>query len=141
MLYAIALLKNVIVYMMRTLMLQNSKQPAPNSRPAPLSLQEKHARAEKELEKFTRLAAQPNLSPGAAALASAMKRSLQAELVLSQKALDYAQPHPDPEIEKNLALYRLLRLPLPTSPSPASPSTSDETETSAPRTSPPSPNS
>jgi hypothetical protein len=34
-----------------------------------------------------------------------------AELKLSQKALDYAKPHADPEVERKLALYRLFRLP------------------------------
>jgi hypothetical protein len=42
-----------------------------------------------------------------------MKRSAIAELKLSQKALDYARPHEDPEVEKALVLYRLFRLPLP----------------------------
>jgi hypothetical protein len=32
---------------------------------------------------------------------------------LSQKALDYAKPHEDPEVERKLVLYRLFRLPLP----------------------------
>jgi hypothetical protein len=74
----------------------------------PLTLEEKH-----ELVKFTRLAALPDLSPGEAALALTMKRSAIAELKLSQKALDYAKPHEDPEVERALALYRLFRLPLP----------------------------
>jgi hypothetical protein len=63
--------------------------------------------------KFTRLAALPDLSPGEAALALTMKRSAIAELKLSHKALDYARPHEDPEVEKTLVLYRLFRLPLP----------------------------
>jgi hypothetical protein len=42
-----------------------------------------------------------------------MKRSAIAELKLSQKALDYARPHEDPEVERALGLYRLFRLPLP----------------------------
>jgi hypothetical protein len=53
------------------------------------------------------------LSPGQAGLALTMKRSAIAELKLSQKALDYAKPHEDPEVERALALYRLFRLPLP----------------------------
>ena len=112
---------------------------APMSKP--LTLQEKHELALAKVAKFTRLAALPDLSPGEAALALTMKRSAIAELKLSQKALDYARPHEDPEVEKNLALYRLLGLPLPTSPSPESPSTSDETGTSAPKTSPLPPSS
>jgi hypothetical protein len=31
----------------------------------------------------------------------------------SVKALDYAKPHEDPEVERKLVLYRLFRLPLP----------------------------
>jgi hypothetical protein len=58
-------------------------------------------------------AALPNLNPGEAALALIMKGSAIAELKLSQKALNYARPHEDPEVEKVLALYRLFRLPLP----------------------------
>jgi hypothetical protein len=79
----------------------------------PLTLQEKHERALAKVAKFTRLAALPDLSPGEAALALTMKRSAVAELKLSQKALDYAKPHEDPEVEKALVLYRLFRLPLP----------------------------
>jgi hypothetical protein len=48
-----------------------------------------------------------------AALALTMKRSAIAELKLSQKALDYARQHEDPEIERMFVLYRLFRLPLP----------------------------
>jgi hypothetical protein len=48
-----------------------------------------------------------------AALALTMERSAIAELKLSQKALDYARPHEDPEVERKLVLYRLFRLPLP----------------------------
>jgi hypothetical protein len=66
-----------------------------------------------KVAKFTRLAALPDLSPGESALALTMKRSAIAELKLSQKALDYAKPYEDPEVEKGLVLYRLFRLPLP----------------------------
>jgi hypothetical protein len=79
----------------------------------PLTLQEKHELALAKVAKFTRLAALPDLSPGEAALAQTMKRSAIAELKLSQKALDYARPHEDPEVERKLVLYRLFRLPLP----------------------------
>jgi hypothetical protein len=79
----------------------------------PLTLQEKHEIALAKVAKFTRLAALPDLSPGEAALALTMKRSAIAELKLSQKALDYAKPHEDPQVEKALVLYRLFRLPLP----------------------------
>jgi hypothetical protein len=79
----------------------------------PLTLQQKHELALAKVAKFTRLAALPDLSPGEAALALTMKRSAIAELKLSQKALDYAKPHADPEVEKGLVLYRLFRLPLP----------------------------
>jgi hypothetical protein len=79
----------------------------------PLTLQQKHQRALAKVAKFTRLAALPDLSPGEAALALTMKRSAIAELKLSQKALDYARPHEDPEVERALRLHRLFRLPLP----------------------------
>jgi hypothetical protein len=79
----------------------------------PLTLQQKHELALAKVAKFTRLAALTDLSPGEAALALTMKRSAIAELKLSQKALDYARPHEDPEVERKLVLYRLFRLPLP----------------------------
>jgi hypothetical protein len=79
----------------------------------PLTLEEKHELALAKVAKFTRLAALPDLSPGEAALALTMKRSAIAELKLSQKALDYARAHEDPEVERKLVLYRLFRLPLP----------------------------
>jgi hypothetical protein len=59
------------------------------------------------------MATLPNLSLGKTALALTMKRSALAELKLSQKALDYAKPHDDPELERKLVLYRLFWLPLP----------------------------
>jgi hypothetical protein len=79
----------------------------------PLTLQQKHELALAKVAKFTRLAALTDLSPGEAALALTMKRSAIAELKLSQKALDYARQHEDPEIERMFVLYRLFRLPLP----------------------------
>jgi hypothetical protein len=124
-------------------MSQNMNPSRPNSPPSapPLSLQDKHVLAQQKVERFGRMLNHPRLSPGAAELALNMHRSAKAELALSEKALRYAEPHPDPEVEKKLTLYRSLHLPLPTSPSAASPSTSDETGTSAPRTSPQSPSS
>jgi hypothetical protein len=78
-----------------------------------LSLQQRYDRAARAFEDYSNLAASPNFSPRAAAWARNMARSAKASMVLGQKALDYQKPHPDPEIEKRLALYRLFRLPLP----------------------------
>ena len=107
-----------------------------NKSPAsqPLSLQEKHERVLQDVAKWSSLAQNPVLSPRAALVAHNMERSSRAELALSEKALQYAEPNSDPEVEKNLNLYRLLQLPLPTSTPRANPSTSAKTETSAPKT-------
>jgi hypothetical protein len=103
-------------------MRKNNMQPS-----EPLSLEQKHARALVQVERFSKPL--PGLSPGAEELRLNMLRSWQAALALSRKALEYERPHPDPETEKNLSLYRSLGLPLPTSPSPDNPPTSGKTET------------
>ena len=113
---------------------RKSQRPKPSAQPKPLSLPERVALAKQKAEKWGRAVLLPNLEPGEAALAATMKRSAEAELALGHKALAYNQPNADPEVEKNLALYRLLRLPLPTSQPLGTPSTSDSRGTSEPRT-------
>lgn len=54
------------------------------------SLPEKLAKAQADVERWTRLAASPNLSPAAAALAHQQMQSAQAAVKLRQKAMDYA---------------------------------------------------
>ncbi len=76
-------------------------------------LQERQAKSLADLERFQQLAADPKLSPRAAAAAHHLARSAAASVRLGEKALAYATPHPDPETEKTLSLYRSLQLPLP----------------------------
>ena len=75
----------------------------------PLSLQEKHDLAQRKVAKFTLAVSLPNLTPGEMALAVSMLRSARAELKLSHKALEYAKPHSDPEVEQRLRLYAAAR--------------------------------
>lgn len=104
------------------------------SQEQPLSLQEKFARASQDVAKWSGLAQNSALSPRAALVARNMEQSSRAELSLREKALQYAEPNSDPEVEKNLNLYRLLRLPLPISTQAGAASTSAKTETSEPKT-------
>ena len=53
------------------------------------SLRAKRDLAQRNVDKFTRLAAAPNLSPKAAALARNMLRSYRAEVALREMALTY----------------------------------------------------
>jgi hypothetical protein len=52
---------------------------------------------------LNRLAASPNLSPQATTAARNFARSAAASVRLGQKAIDYQQPHPDPETERSQA--------------------------------------
>jgi hypothetical protein len=93
---------------------QNTNLSKPNPQPKqPLSLAEKHDLALAKVAKFTRAVSLPNLTPDEMALAVSMLRSARAALICSQRALEYAKPHSDPEVEQRLRLYRLFRLPLP----------------------------
>ena len=108
-------------------------QKPPDTAP-PLSLQQRYDRAAAEYQKWIKVAAAPGLSPQAAHAARELSRSAKASMQLGQKALDYAEPASDPEVEKNLNLYRLLQLPLPISVPTQTPNGSPEKGTSASRT-------
>ena len=76
-------------------------------------MQERHDRAVYELRLYTALSQSPRLSPRAKEWAFDMARSARASVILGEKALAYAKPHPDPETEKRFKVYRAFRLPLP----------------------------
>lgn len=65
---------------------------------AELSLTEKLERARADVAKWSRIAADPDLSPAAALAARNMARSSQAAVTLGEKALQYQQ-----ENDRNLA--------------------------------------
>lgn len=111
------------------------QKPQDTSQEQAPSLQERIAQAQARYEKFSQAATLPGLSPKAAELARQMARSAQASMKLGQKALDYAEPNSDPEVERNANLYRLFRLPLPNS-SPENPASSTKPETFGSKTSP-----
>src|ERR1700733_3578657 len=108
-------------------------KPNQNTNPSPtqgLSLQQKRDVAAQKVDRFTK-SQSLTLSPPTMALVGQWKRMAEAELVGREKALQYAQPHPDPEMEQKLSLYRLLHLPLPDFSQPNS--TSEKTGTSEPK--------
>ena len=122
----------------------NTSQPKPPPKPSAsgspsptqgLTLQQKRDVAAKKVERFTK-AQSLQLSPPTMALVGQWKRMAEAELRLRDKALEYATPHPDPEIEQKLSLYRLLHLPIPNLGQEPSGQTSTKPETFGSKTSP-----
>ena len=77
---------------------KNSQKPTP---PEP-SLQQRTAQAQADLKKWAAVAADPSLSPEAAAAVQGLARSSQAELMLGQKALGYQDPNSDQSIPSPL---------------------------------------
>lgn len=87
------------------------KSPQPHQRPPkPPSPQEKMAAAQADADKWTQVAANPNLSPRAAAWAQNMARSAKAEVQLRQKDLAYQGENPPQESSGDPYLDRLLGL-------------------------------
>lgn len=88
-------------------------------RDKPLSQQEKLAGAQAEADRWTRIAANPNLSPQAASVAQIAARSARAEVRLRQKGLAFLG-----EQTNDAALAQILGMNLPQSqPTPSSPET------------------
>jgi hypothetical protein len=77
-------------------------------------LLERQAKTRDEYLRFLRLSEDPLLSARARDVAFQFARSCAASLTLGRKAIYYHTPHPDPEIERQWALYRLFNLPLST---------------------------
>jgi len=81
-----------------------SKQPAPQQ--PVLSPQQKLERAQADHRKWSAIAADPKLSPKAAAWAKDVARMAAAEVTLRQKALTYKEPETDLELEKLFGITR-----------------------------------
>jgi len=89
-----------------------AKQARDSREPQPLSQQEKMVLAQQEVERYRGLAANPNLSPRAAAWALDMARSAQAEVSLRQKAIAWEAEQANPtEQGNNSALAEPTTLP------------------------------
>jgi len=69
----------------------------PPQRQKPLSLQEKRDRAQADLDRFTKAASLPNLTPEERELAYNQARSAKASLTLGNMALAWAAQQPDPK--------------------------------------------
>ncbi len=81
--------------------------------PPTLSLEVKLALAQKEERKWRALAANPNLSPKAAAWALEQARSARAVVTLRQKALAYQEQIAGVDLEKLMGLDKLPKGPAP----------------------------
>ena len=89
-------------------------KPKDASQEPPPSLQDRQDQTAQQLANWQYLAANPNLSPAAAATARNMLRSTQASMRLGDKAMAYLQPDgtpPDPA-QQDPNLTRLLQIPL-----------------------------
>ena len=86
---------------------QSKKQP---EQPQP-SLPEKAANDLAQQQKWSQLAANPNLSPQAAQAARNLARSYAAAQRLGDKALGYQDPNSDQLAEQDPMLTRLLQIP------------------------------
>src|ERR1700756_4829532 len=113
---------------------RSSKKSKPKQEPE-LSPEEKMQAAQADYQKWSKVAADPSLSPAAAAWALGVAKSAQAEIALRQKAAQHNGQTP----ERNLAITLGLPLPQdqPTSlePNPLTP-TRPETSGSTPSTPP-----